>query len=80
LLAALEQAAAIATRDEMKGGLVPAVEEAVVFHGIARHSQPDFQGKATGVTEGPDGDRLGRKTTALVEKLLTWEASCSDRS
>jgi nicotinamidase-related amidase len=51
--------------------LVLAVEEAVFFHSIARHSQPDFQVKGNNpltehysmlgpeVTEGPDGDRLG---------------------
>ena len=66
--------------------LVSAVEEAVFFHGIARHSQPDFRVKGNNpltehysmlgpeVTEGPDGDRLGGKTTELIEKLLTFDA------
>jgi nicotinamidase-related amidase len=66
--------------------LVSAVEEAVFFHGVARHSQPDFQVKGDNpltehysmlgpeVTEGPDGDRLGRKNTALIDKLLTFDA------
>jgi nicotinamidase-related amidase len=66
--------------------LVSAVEEAVFFHGIARHSRPEFQVKGDNpltehysmlgpeVTEGPDGDRLGGRNTALVEKLLTFDA------
>jgi nicotinamidase-related amidase len=66
--------------------LVSAVEEAVFFHGIARHSQPDFQVKGDNpltehysmlgpeVTEGPDGERLGGKNTELIEKLLTFDA------
>jgi nicotinamidase-related amidase len=66
--------------------LVSAVEEAVFFHGIARHSRPDFQVKGENpltehysmlgpeVTEGPDGDRLGGRNTQLVERLLTFDA------
>ncbi len=66
--------------------LVSAVEEAFFFHGIARHSQPEFQVKGDNpltehysmlgpeVTEGPDGDRLGGKNTELIEKLLTFDA------
>jgi nicotinamidase-related amidase len=66
--------------------LASAVEEATFFHGIARHSQPDFQVKGNSpltehysmlgpeVTEGPDGDRLGRKNTELIDKLLTFDA------
>jgi nicotinamidase-related amidase len=66
--------------------LVPAVEEAIFFHGIARHSRPEFQVKGDNpltehysmlgpeVTEGPDGDRLGAKNTELVDKLLTFDA------
>jgi nicotinamidase-related amidase len=66
--------------------LVSAVEEAVFFHGIARYSPPEFQIKGDNaltehysmlgpeVAEGPDGDRLGAKNTALVEKLLTFDA------
>jgi nicotinamidase-related amidase len=65
--------------------LVPAVEEAIFFHTIARHSQPDFQVKGSEpltehysmlgpeVTEGPDGDQLGTRNTALIEKLLTFD-------
>jgi nicotinamidase-related amidase len=65
--------------------LVSAVEEAVFFHSIARHSQPEFQVKGNNpltehysmlgpeVTEGPDGDRLGGKNIELIEKLLTFD-------
>ena len=65
--------------------LVSAVEEAIFFHSIARHSQPDFQVKGNNpltehysmlgpeVTEGPDGDRLGGKNTELIEKLHTFD-------
>jgi nicotinamidase-related amidase len=66
--------------------LVPAVEEAIFFHTVARHSQPDFRVKGTlpltehysvfgpEVTEGPDGDTLGRHDAELVEKLLGFDA------
>ena len=66
--------------------LVPAIEEAIFFHTIARHSQPDFRVKGTlaltehysvlgpEVTEGPDGDVLGRHDAELVEKLLGFDA------
>jgi nicotinamidase-related amidase len=66
--------------------LVPAVEEAVFFHTIARRSQPDFRIKGDNpltehfsmlgpeVREGPDGDRLGGKDTELIEKLLAFDA------
>jgi len=66
--------------------LVPAVEEAIFFHTVARHSQPDVRVKGTlpltehysvlgpEVTEGPDGDRLGRHDEELVEKLLGFDA------
>jgi nicotinamidase-related amidase len=66
--------------------LVSAVEEAFFFHGIARYSQADFQVKGEHpltehysmlgpeVTEGPDGDVLARKNTALVERLLEFDA------
>jgi nicotinamidase-related amidase len=66
--------------------LVPAVEEAFFFHGIARHSHPDFQVKGDNaltehysmlgpeVTEGPDGDSLGEKNTALIDKLRGFDA------
>jgi nicotinamidase-related amidase len=66
--------------------LVPAVEEAIFFHGLARHSPPDFQVKGDNpftehysvlgpeVTEGPDGDHLGKKNTELIAKLLAFDA------
>jgi nicotinamidase-related amidase len=66
--------------------LVSAVEEAIFFHGVARHSRPEFQVKGDNpltehysmlgpeVTEGPDGDRLGGRNTGLIEKLLTFDA------
>jgi nicotinamidase-related amidase len=66
--------------------LVSAVEEAIFFHGVARKSNPEFQVKGDNpltehysmlgpeVTEGPDGDRLGGKNAALIERLLTFDA------
>ena len=66
--------------------LVPAVEEAIFFHGIARHSQPSFQIKGHNpltehysmvgpeVTDGPDGDSIASANTELVETLLTFDA------
>ena len=66
--------------------LVPSVEEAIFFHTVARHSQPDVRVKGTlpltehysvlgpEVKEGPDGDRLGEHDAALVEKLLGFDA------
>ena len=66
--------------------LVSAVEEAIFFHGLARCSQPDFQVKGNQpltehysvlgpeVTAGPDGAPIAAKNTALVEKLLDYDA------
>ncbi|HKA26235.1 MAG TPA: hypothetical protein VKD88_02615 [Gaiellaceae bacterium] len=66
--------------------LVSSVEEAVFFHGIARYSNPEVQVKGDKpltehysmlgpeVTVGPDGDPLGERNTALVDKLLTFDA------
>src|SRR5262249_42116320 len=66
--------------------LVSAVQEAILFHGIARYSSPDFQVKGENpltercsvlgpeVTEGPDGEPLEGKNRALIEKLLTFDA------
>jgi nicotinamidase-related amidase len=66
--------------------LVSAVEEAIFFHGMARLSRPEFQVKGDHpltehysmlgpeVTEGPDGDRLGETNTALIAKLLEFDA------
>jgi nicotinamidase-related amidase len=66
--------------------LVSAVEEAIFFHTIARHSQPEFQVKGDNpltehysmlgpeVTEGPDGEPLEGKNTPLIEKLMSFDA------
>ena len=66
--------------------LVPAVEEAIFFHAVARQSQPHFEVKGDAaltehysmlgpdVTEGPDGDRLSRRSSELIEKLLGFDA------
>ena len=66
--------------------LVSSVEEAIFFHCVARHSQPDFQVKGHNprtehysmlgpeVMEGPDGDRLDRLNTELIDALLTFDA------
>jgi nicotinamidase-related amidase len=66
--------------------LVSVVEEAFFFHSVARHSQPELQVKGDNpltehysmlgpeVKEGPDGDPLGGKNTALIEKLMAFDA------
>jgi nicotinamidase-related amidase len=66
--------------------LVSALEEAVFFHAVARYGSPEFQVKGDEaltehysmlgpeVTEGPDGDSLGEKNRALIERLLTFDA------
>ena len=66
--------------------LVSAVEEAIFFHGLARHSRPAFQVKGEHaltehysmlgpeVTVGPDGDRLGGQNMTLIEQLLEFDA------
>jgi nicotinamidase-related amidase len=66
--------------------LVPAVEEAIFFHSVARRSQPDFQQKGHSpltehysvfgpeVTRGPDGELLGAPNTPLLEELLNFDA------
>jgi nicotinamidase-related amidase len=65
--------------------LVPAVEEAVFFHGMARHSQPFFQRKGDNaltehysalrpeVTDWPDGTRLAEMDQDLVNHLLSFD-------
>jgi nicotinamidase-related amidase len=65
--------------------LVSAFEEAVFFHGVARHSRPEFQVKGDNpltehysmlgpeVTEGPDGDRLGVRNNDLIARLLAFD-------
>jgi nicotinamidase-related amidase len=66
--------------------LVPAVEEAIFFHSVARRSQPDFQQKGLSpltehysvlgpeVTRGPDDELLGEPNTPLLEELLSFDA------
>jgi len=66
--------------------LVSGFEEAVFFHGVARYSNPEFQVKGENpltehysilgpeVTEGPDGEELGRKNIELIEKLVGFDA------
>ena len=66
--------------------LVSSIQEALFFHSIARRSQPEFQVKGDNpltehysmlgpeVTEGPDGERLGERNDALIEKLLEFDA------
>jgi nicotinamidase-related amidase len=66
--------------------LVSAVEEAIFFHGVARHSRPEFHVKGDNpltehysvlgpeVTEGPDGDRLGGEDAGLLATLRSFDA------
>jgi nicotinamidase-related amidase len=66
--------------------LASAVEEAFFFHTAARYSQPDFQVKGDNpltehysilgpeVTDGPNGERIATRNSALVQKLLSFDA------
>jgi nicotinamidase-related amidase len=66
--------------------LVPAIEEAIFFHTIARLAQPRLEVKGQHpltehysilgpeVTTGPDGSTIAEKNTALVERLLEFDA------
>jgi nicotinamidase-related amidase len=66
--------------------LVPAFEEAMFFHGAARHSQPHFEVKgdetltehysAFGpeVLTGPDGAPIGAMNMELVHELMAYDA------
>lgn len=66
--------------------LVPALDEAIFFHSIARYSQPDFQVKGNNpftehysifgpeVREGSTGNKIADKNTSLLEKLLGFDA------
>ncbi len=66
--------------------LVPAVEEAIFFHSIARYSQPDFQIKGNNpltehysvlgpeVVDGPDGEQIAQKNVEFIERLLQFDA------
>jgi nicotinamidase-related amidase len=66
--------------------LVPAVEEAIFFHTVARSSQPAFQVKGNNpltehysmlgpeITEGPDGETIAGKNDLLIQQLLLYDA------
>ena len=66
--------------------LVSAVEEAIFFHSIARHTAPRFEVKGGNpltenysvlspeVTLGPDEEKVGGPNTHLVEHLLSFDA------
>ena len=65
--------------------LVPAVEEAVFFHALARYSQPDFQIKGNNpltenysvlqaeVQDGPDGRNVAQNNERLITALLQYD-------
>ncbi len=66
--------------------LVPAVEEAIFFHSVARYSQPDFHIKGNHpltehysvlgpeVAVGPDGEPLAPKSDKFFRKLVEFDA------
>jgi nicotinamidase-related amidase len=66
--------------------LVPSVEEAIFFHGMARYSQPDFHVKGDNpftehysvigpeVLEGPEGKPIARKSDKFFKKLVQFDA------
>ncbi len=66
--------------------LVPAFEEAMFFHGVARRSQPSFQVKGNEtltehysafgpeVLTGPDGAPIGEPNTQLIHDLARYDA------
>lgn len=66
--------------------LVPAVEEAIFFHTIARYSQADFRVKGHNpltehysvlgpeVTVGPDGREIAGKDIELIDRLSRFDA------
>lgn len=66
--------------------LVSVVEEAIFFHSIARHSQPDFQVKGGNpftenysvlspeVLEDAEGKQIAQKNTEFLKKLLDFDA------
>jgi nicotinamidase-related amidase len=70
----------------MGHSLVPAVEEAIFFHTIARSSQPAFQVKGDNpltehysmlgpeITEGPDGETIAGKNDLLIQQLSLYDA------
>lgn len=66
--------------------LVSAVEEAIFFHSIARHSQPNFLLKGNNpltehysvlgpeVLDGPDGDQIAERNRRVIEQLMQFDA------
>jgi nicotinamidase-related amidase len=66
--------------------LVPALEEAIFFHTVARRAQARFEVKGSDpltehysmlgpeVTEGPDGRPLGGRNRPLIDHLLEFDA------
>ncbi|MFH1569895.1 MAG: isochorismatase [Gemmatimonadota bacterium] len=66
--------------------LVAAVEEAVFFHGLARHTQPrlelkgshplteSYSGLRPEVSEGADGQPVGQANAAFLDHLLSFDA------
>jgi nicotinamidase-related amidase len=66
--------------------LVPAVEEAIFFHTIARYSQVIFDVKGNNpltehysalgpeVLDGPHGEKIAQKDNTFIEALLTYDA------
>jgi nicotinamidase-related amidase len=66
--------------------LVPAIEEAIFFHSIARYSQPDFQVKGDNpltenysvlrpeVLNDATGAQIAEKNTRFIKKLLEFDA------
>jgi nicotinamidase-related amidase len=66
--------------------LVPAVEEAIFFHTIARLAQPRLEPKGQNpltehysilgpeVTTGPDGNEIGERNQGLIDRLLGFDA------
>jgi nicotinamidase-related amidase len=66
--------------------LVSSVEEAIFFHGMARHSRPDFHVKGDNpftehysvigpeVLEGPEGEPIARKSDKFFKKLEQFDA------
>lgn len=66
--------------------LVPAVEEAIFFHSIARYALSDYQVKGSNpltenysvlspeVLDDGEGNHIAQKNTGLIEKLLEFDA------
>jgi nicotinamidase-related amidase len=66
--------------------LVPSVEEAIFFHGVARYSQPYFEVKGKNaltehysvlgpeVLEGPERESIARRDLEFIDMLLRFDA------